>query len=170
MAQPNNYNDRDHNQRWEMTKQFTVSKPGIDFWGQTPGTSSMKFQVNCLAAAAFGCLAICVLRSGIRTPNPSPNPILNSNPNPNLGPRTRTRLGPQPVLGQFNWIFFFVFRIFVLADSPTSKHRSPAPPEHLLQIFQKTWLRRRFHRLIEVISNCKLIASRSAEPIHPPTG
>lgn len=109
MAQPNNYNDRDHNQRWEMTKQFTVSKPGIDFWGQTPGTSSMKFQVNCLAAAAFGCLAICVLRSGIRTPNPSPNPIPNSNPNPNLGPRTRTRLGPQPVLGQFNWIFFLFF-------------------------------------------------------------
>lgn len=41
-----------------MTKQFTVSLPGIDFWGQTPGTSSMKFQVNCLAAAAFAFFAI----------------------------------------------------------------------------------------------------------------
>jgi len=118
MAQPDNYNDRDHNHRWgrwlsnlPFLRRVWISE------ARPRAHLQWNFRSIVLRRLRLG-LGVWVLRSGILTPDL------------NLGPTARTRLRPQPVLAQFNW-FFFVFRIFVLArirsiwrsNAPNSPHR-----------------------------------------------
>lgn len=153
MPKSNNYNDRDHNRRlrsqmgagWPVTKQFTVPPPAKAMDGSPSplGTSSVELQVNCLG-----------LRSGSR--NLGPEPDLN-----------RSQFLPSSCPVQLQFLFSklhsFVFFVPGIARHrrPQSQTPVPAPLPPLVRL-----LRRRFHRLIEVISNCKLIAFRPARSIH----